>query len=186
MSVFDSRPFQIFWEVVGLERGPLILVSTIEELLRRKSSGSGLEDREYGRRDPPRWPRDTHYPQKLTLTSPTSGGRSVGVVRFRTKAKEFVLFVWQTSKEDPGVDIFPYSSHLKPRCNFPAIFCYSVPLHRHKAGDMSSISQTCRRVWRAFWHATFTASETTRSTRIIKIHVLKCLSCIITLAWNFL
>jgi hypothetical protein len=28
---------------VGLERGPLSLVSTIEELLRRKSSGSGLE-----------------------------------------------------------------------------------------------------------------------------------------------
>jgi hypothetical protein len=29
--------------VVGLERGPLSLVSTIEELLGRKSSGSGLE-----------------------------------------------------------------------------------------------------------------------------------------------
>jgi hypothetical protein len=35
---------------VGLERGPLSLVSTIEELLGRKSSGSGLESREYGRR----------------------------------------------------------------------------------------------------------------------------------------
>jgi hypothetical protein len=29
-----------------LERGPLSLVSTIEELLGRKSSGSGLESRE--------------------------------------------------------------------------------------------------------------------------------------------
>jgi hypothetical protein len=28
---------------VGLERGPLSLVSTIEELLERKSSGSGLD-----------------------------------------------------------------------------------------------------------------------------------------------
>jgi hypothetical protein len=36
---------------VGLERGPLSLVSTIEELLERKSSGCGLEIREYGRRD---------------------------------------------------------------------------------------------------------------------------------------
>jgi hypothetical protein len=36
---------------VGLERGPLSLVSTIEELLER-SSGSGLENREYGRGDP--------------------------------------------------------------------------------------------------------------------------------------
>jgi hypothetical protein len=31
---------------VGLERGPLSLVSTIEELLGIKSSGSGLETRE--------------------------------------------------------------------------------------------------------------------------------------------
>jgi hypothetical protein len=35
---------------VRLERGPLSLVSTIEKLLRRKGSGSGLENREYGRR----------------------------------------------------------------------------------------------------------------------------------------
>jgi hypothetical protein len=34
-------------EVVGLERGPLSLVSTTEELPGRKSSGSGLETREY-------------------------------------------------------------------------------------------------------------------------------------------
>jgi len=30
------------------------------------------------------------YPQKLALTSPTGGGRSVGIVRVRTKATEFV------------------------------------------------------------------------------------------------
>jgi hypothetical protein len=36
---------------VGLERGPLSLMSTIDELLGRKSSGSGLESREYGLRD---------------------------------------------------------------------------------------------------------------------------------------
>jgi hypothetical protein len=34
---------------MGLERGPLSLVSIIEELLERKKSGSGLENREYGR-----------------------------------------------------------------------------------------------------------------------------------------
>jgi hypothetical protein len=32
--------------------GPLSLVSTIEEQLRRKSSSSGLESREYSRGDP--------------------------------------------------------------------------------------------------------------------------------------
>jgi hypothetical protein len=49
---FDSRSYKIFREVVGLERGPLNLVSTTEELLGRNSSGSGLENREYGRGDP--------------------------------------------------------------------------------------------------------------------------------------
>jgi hypothetical protein len=38
---------------MGLERGPLSL-STIEELFERRSSGSGVEGREYGRRDPSR------------------------------------------------------------------------------------------------------------------------------------
>jgi hypothetical protein len=37
-----------------------------------------------GRGDPLRWPRDTLYPQKLALTSPTRGGRSVDIVRLRT------------------------------------------------------------------------------------------------------
>ena len=30
---FDSRRYQIFWVIVGLERGPLSLVRSIEELL---------------------------------------------------------------------------------------------------------------------------------------------------------
>jgi hypothetical protein len=66
-SEFNSRPYQIFWEVVGLERGSFSPVSTTEELLGRKSRGSGLEHQEYGRGYPLRLPRDTLYPQKLTL-----------------------------------------------------------------------------------------------------------------------
>jgi hypothetical protein len=85
---FDSRHYQKK-KVMGLERGPLSLVSTTEQLLDRKSSGSCLENREYRRRDPSRWPRGTLYPQKLVITSPTSGGRSVGIVRSRTQTKEF-------------------------------------------------------------------------------------------------
>ena len=34
------------------------------------------------------------YPQKLALTSPTGGGRSVGIVRSRTKATEFSFLVY--------------------------------------------------------------------------------------------
>jgi hypothetical protein len=91
-SGFDSWRYQIIWEVVGLERGPLSLVSTIEELLERKSSGSGLENRDYGRKGSAAltmW----HSPQKLALTSPTSGSRSVGIVRSRTQATEFSLVI---------------------------------------------------------------------------------------------
>jgi hypothetical protein len=41
---FDFRPYQIFWEVVGLERGPFSLGRIIEEVLGRKSSGSDPEN----------------------------------------------------------------------------------------------------------------------------------------------
>jgi hypothetical protein len=77
---------------VGLERGPLSLVSATEELLGRNNSGSGLENREHGRGDSLRCPCDTLYPQKLALTSPTCGRRSVGIVRLRTNTMEFVCF----------------------------------------------------------------------------------------------
>jgi hypothetical protein len=51
MSGFDSRHYQIFWEVVGLEQGPLGLMSRTDELHGRKSSGSSLENWDYRRRD---------------------------------------------------------------------------------------------------------------------------------------
>ena len=38
------------------------------------------------------------YPQKLALTSPTDGGRSVGIVRLRTKATEFFLGLIKKNK----------------------------------------------------------------------------------------
>jgi hypothetical protein len=50
---------------VSLERVPLSLVSTIEELLEIKSSGSGLDNRDYGRRDSSRRQRGTLYPQQV-------------------------------------------------------------------------------------------------------------------------
>jgi hypothetical protein len=95
LQIQRSRVFslrcQIFWEVVVLERGPLSLVSTVK-LLGRNSSGSSQESREYGRGDALRWPRVTLYPQKLAPTSSTSGGRSVGIVRSRTKATKLFMY----------------------------------------------------------------------------------------------
>jgi hypothetical protein len=94
-SGFDFRRYQIFWDVVGLERGPLSPVSAVEELLGRKSNGSGLESPDYGCRGSGELStRHPLYLQKLALTSPTSGGRSVGIVLSRTQATELVsLFV---------------------------------------------------------------------------------------------
>jgi len=44
------------------------------------------------------------YPQKLALTSPTGGGRSVGIVRSRTKDTDFSLvFNYKCNKPFSGV-----------------------------------------------------------------------------------
>jgi hypothetical protein len=63
-------------------------VRTTEELLERKVAAPVYETEIKDRGNPLRWLRDTPYPQKLALTSPTSGSRSVGIVRSRTKATE--------------------------------------------------------------------------------------------------
>jgi len=61
------------------------------------------------------------YPQKLALTSPTGGGRSVGIVRVRTKATEFSY-----------ICLCVYPSY----CNDVGQLCKS---HKHKL--------TCRKIW---------------------------------------
>jgi hypothetical protein len=82
---FDYRRFLIFWEVMGLERCPLCLVSTIEELLEWESSGSGIEtentDVVFNLAD--------HEAQKLALTSQTFSGVSFFIVLLRPRATEF-------------------------------------------------------------------------------------------------
>jgi hypothetical protein len=93
-SGYRFRGLGLIPGAMGLERGPLSPASTIEELLERKSSGHGLGNREYGRRDPSLWLRDTLYSQKLALTSPTSSGGSVGTVRSRTQATEFLYYIF--------------------------------------------------------------------------------------------
>jgi hypothetical protein len=75
---------------VGLERGSLSLVSTIEELLGRKSNGSGLEIRAYGRMGSSTLTMRHPLSAKVG-TSMTSGGRSVGIIRSRTQATKFSL-----------------------------------------------------------------------------------------------
>jgi hypothetical protein len=74
---------------VGLERGPLSLVSTTEELLDRKVTAPvwKIENTAVGIRH-----ADHVAPsirKKLAITSPTSGGPSVGIVRSRTQTIDF-------------------------------------------------------------------------------------------------
>jgi hypothetical protein len=64
---------------VGLERGPLSLVSITEELFERKSSGSGLENRDYGRRGS----ATPFYPKKLALTFGSDMAVRVSALRSR-------------------------------------------------------------------------------------------------------
>jgi hypothetical protein len=95
-------PFPVlpnFLRCSGSGTGFTNFMSTIEELLERKSSGSGLESREYDSRNPSRWPRGILCPHKLAITSPTRGGRSVGIFRSRTETTEFVLFEYSDAQE---------------------------------------------------------------------------------------
>jgi hypothetical protein len=92
LQILRSRVrFPALQKIVGLKRGPLSLVSTTEELLGSNNSGSGLENREYGRRDSSHWPRGTLYPKKKVGTN--FADRSVGIVRLRTEVMEFFLYI---------------------------------------------------------------------------------------------
>jgi hypothetical protein len=112
---------RFFWGVMGLEQGPLSLVTTIEELLGRKSSGCSLENQEYGCGDPLYWPHDTLYPKKLALTSPTSDGRSVSIVHSRTEAMEGFV-----KKENLKNAFTPYTLHNLKWKNFTRWYCTSL------------------------------------------------------------
>jgi hypothetical protein len=86
---------------VGLKRGPLSLVKITEELLERtvaapvkkpKLTAVGIRCADHA---------TPLYPLKLALTSPTSGGRSVGIVRRRTKPRSFFI-TEEVDPEDEG------------------------------------------------------------------------------------
>jgi hypothetical protein len=95
---------------VGLELGLLSLVNTIEELLERKSSSSGLDNRKYGRRDPSRLLHDTPLPAKVGTNFAASGGRSVGIVRSWTQATEYIDLLGLFFKL---VSCLPYSAFCR-------------------------------------------------------------------------
>jgi hypothetical protein len=83
---------------VGLEWSPLNLVNTIEELLEIKSSDSGLEYRDYGRKESAAL--TTQHP--LSAKVGTKLRRQAAVTRYSSLADlatEFVFFVNNTCFE---------------------------------------------------------------------------------------
>ena len=64
------------------------------------------------------------YPQKLALTSPTGGGRSVGIVRSRTKATEFS---------------FSFSFSCLYSWLITHVFCYFTQWRVNLAGILTSV-----------------------------------------------
>jgi hypothetical protein len=73
---------------VGLEWGPLSLMSTTEELLGRESSGSGVETENTAVRIRHADHVTPSIRRDLALTLPTSGSSSVGIVRSLIQATE--------------------------------------------------------------------------------------------------
>jgi hypothetical protein len=58
------------------------------------------------------------YPQKLTITSPTSGGPSVGIVRSRTQDTEFVFsFVLTTNTSSSIRSLYYYRDIIQHKGN---------------------------------------------------------------------
>jgi hypothetical protein len=68
---------------VCLERGPLSIVSTTEELLERKTRDSGLESQKYVRRES----------AVLTLSAKVGTNYVDGIVRSRTKPRSFIIII---------------------------------------------------------------------------------------------
>jgi hypothetical protein len=137
---------------VGLERGPLSLQSTTE-LLGRKGSGSGLENREYGNRNPWRWPRNTLSPQKFGTNFAGKQWSSVCIVRSRLRPRCSVFLVSAVKNPSPTWSLLnaihnrraPYfgaNSSNWNHCNSGAV------QSRCPGGSSSIVTRVCATVFR--------------------------------------
>jgi hypothetical protein len=89
---FDSWWYHIFRKVVGLEQG---LISLVWVQLRSCME----ENREYSRRDPLHWPRDTLHPQKVGTNFADKRRLLGGIVHLQAKATKFNFLLMITETE---------------------------------------------------------------------------------------
>ena len=68
------------------------------------------------------------YPQRLALTSPTGGGRSVGIVRVRTKATELLFGNFNVSID--LVLLRAFTKLRKATISFVMSVCPAVPIEQ--------------------------------------------------------
>jgi hypothetical protein len=100
---------------------------------------TSLENRINGRGDPSCLPRNTLYPQKLALTSPTSGGRSVGIFCLRTKSNGACIRssrLWSTKQQSESVvygKVCAVSLH-----RFFMLHCYILNTEQQFCENMNS------------------------------------------------
>jgi hypothetical protein len=97
---YKNYMWLLAWKIRLIAQRSCLNVWGPDKNSQRYSVTNGLENREYGRRCPSRWTRRALYQQKLEPTSPTSGGRSAGIVRSWTQATEFSLFGYKSCKHN--------------------------------------------------------------------------------------
>jgi hypothetical protein len=127
---------------------------------------SGLENREYGRKEMSRWPRGILYPQMLALSSPTSGSHSVGIVRLQTQATEFSLVLvlsWLLAASDPWEPVQDISLHLPTililiSWNWSWLMCDQLKKNTPWSESASELYQPSDRRLSAKWLPTFANS----------------------------
>jgi hypothetical protein len=88
------------------------------------------------RGNPLRWPRNTLYPQNLALTSPTSGGRSVGIVH---DIDAITLL-------NNGRDIRLHNYHHGAQ-HFVSELIKKVAFYKVKSSCIPEAHHSCERLW---------------------------------------
>jgi hypothetical protein len=112
------------------------------------------------------------YPQKLALTSPTSGGRSVGIVRLQIQATEFSLvfslcwaqLIWTMLKLDMYCSVHLMTTHflILSHSIWPlsrilhVLFLYEVKLHSSVLNGLKMVLLNSTDFWPKYQGTLFT------------------------------